>query len=113
MTGPAGRASRLASWNFTLAGVPKKPLSPSKMDVTITFRTPARDGTEIPSGIHDRTLHGVPSSLAYRIADDFVRYRSEPDSPGRSTLYRYERDGEEVLVALDFDEVIAVTASEE
>lgn len=47
------------------------------------------------------------------MAEDFVQYRSGPDGTNRSKLYRYERNSEEVLVALDFDEVIALTASED
>jgi len=82
------------------------------MTVTITFRTPSREDPGIGTGLHERTLVTVPSALARQMADDFVQYRSQPDGTGRSKLYRYQRDGEEVLVALDFEEIIALTAAE-
>jgi hypothetical protein len=82
------------------------------MEVTITFRTPSREKGQAGPTLHERTLSGVPPALAEQMADDFVRRRSRTDGVDRSTLYRYERDGEEVLVALDFREVIAITATE-
>ncbi len=46
------------------------------------------------------------------MASDFVEYRKSSPEASRSKLYRYQTEGEEVLVALDFDEIIALTASE-
>ena len=81
------------------------------MEVTITFRTPSREHTHAGPSLHERTLSGVPRALAEEIADDFVQRRSSGDGTEQSKLYRYDKDGEEVLVALDFSEIIAITAT--
>jgi hypothetical protein len=80
------------------------------MDVTITFRTPSRENMHAGPTLHERTLTGVPAELAEQMASDFVERRRGPDGVDRSKLYRYDQDGEDVLVALDFTEVIAITA---
>ena len=54
----------------------------------------------------------MPRPKAEQMASDFVEYREAPAEANRSKLYQYPTNGEEVLVALDFDEVIALTASE-
>ncbi len=81
-------------------------------NVTITFRTPARESDRAEASLHKRTVVGVPLDLAQQMAEDFVQYQSTPDEDGRSKLYRFEKEGNDVLVALNFDEIIAVTASE-
>lgn len=81
------------------------------MDVKITFRTPARQHEPAEAAIHERTLEAVPRVKAERMAEDFVQYRNASNGTKESELYRYDKNGEEVLVALDFKEVIALTAS--
>ena len=83
------------------------------MEVTIAFRTPSRENMRAGPTLHERTLSGVPGDLAGRMAQDFVKRRSSTDGVDQSKLYRYERDGEDVLVALDFTEIIAITANGE
>jgi hypothetical protein len=80
------------------------------MEVIITFRTPSRKTMRAGPTLHERTLSGVPGDLAEQMAQDFVKRRSSPDGAKQSQLYRYERDGEDVLVALDFTEIITITA---
>jgi hypothetical protein len=80
------------------------------MDVTITFRTPFRENRHSRPTVHERTLTEVPNPLAEQMATDFVQHRGDPSGTEKSKLYRYKRDGEEVLVALDFSEIIAITA---
>jgi hypothetical protein len=85
------------------------------MEVKITFRTPAREGGHGGSTIHERILDAVPRAKAEQMAEDFVQYRSAANGrrngAGRSELYRYTKNGEEVIVALDFGEIVALTAS--
>ena len=80
------------------------------MDVTITFCTPFRKNHQTGPTIHERMLVDVPAPLAEQMATDFVQHRGDPNSIKKSQLYRYKKDGEEVLVALDFSEIIAITA---
>jgi len=75
--------------------------------VRIIFRTPHRENTSTGSARHERRLDSVPASVAERMVSDFERYRESREE--RSPLYRYERDGEEVLLALDLEEVVALT----
>lgn len=74
--------------------------------VRITFETPTRDGPGPGAGRHERRLDGVPPAVAEQMVADFRRYRKERHE--RSPLYRYEQDGEEVVLALDLDEVVAL-----
>jgi hypothetical protein len=80
------------------------------MKVTITFASPNRKNSSSEPTAHERTLADVPSPLATTMAEDYVQYRSDAEDVERCKLYRYERDGDEILVALDFKEVIALTA---
>lgn len=80
------------------------------MDITITFRTPIRKNRHTGPTVHERMLVDVPASLAEQMATDFVQHRGNPNGTEKSQLYRYKKDGEEVLVALDFSEIIAITA---
>ncbi|MFP4227925.1 MAG: hypothetical protein ACLFTE_03760 [Salinivenus sp.] len=82
------------------------------MRIEITFRSPPHDASSSGPTLHERTLEAVPRPQAKKIATDFVSYRKAPDETDRSKLYRYETGGDEVLVALDFSEVVALTASQ-
>jgi hypothetical protein len=73
--------------------------------VCITFETPS-DGPSMAGSTHERRIDGVPQSVAEQMVTDFERYRKGRKE--RSPLYRYEQDGEEVLLALDLDEVVAL-----
>ena len=83
------------------------------MTVTITFRTPSSEQRENTSTIHERRLEAVPQATAEQMAEDFVQYRTTRAEAHRSTLYRYEKREDDILVALDFQEIVALTASEE
>jgi hypothetical protein len=82
------------------------------MDVTITFRTPFREHSHTGPTLHERTLSAVPPALVERMTDDFVQHRSGQTGSDSTRLYRYEQGGAEVLIALDFSEIIAITATE-
>jgi hypothetical protein len=45
------------------------------------------------------------------MAEDFTAYRSQ-EAVNRRKLYRYGREEQERLAALDFEEIVAVIASE-
>jgi len=72
----------------------------STRPMTILFSTPRGD----TSGLHERTLD-VPKPTAVEMVTDF----EEPGDPESRLspyqLYRFEEEGEEQLVALDFGEV--------
>lgn len=71
--------------------------------VSILFRTPASDRKPF----HVRTLTGVPLSKAEAVAEDFTDQGPESEvSPHQ--IYRYTVEEEERLLALDFNEVVAV-----
>lgn len=78
----------------------------SSTTVRITFETPPGDPTVAEPSHHERRIDGIPPSVAEKMVTDFERYRSGREE--RSPLYRYEEDGEEVLLALDLDEVVAL-----
>jgi len=78
----------------------------SSTTVRITFETPPGDPTVAEPSHHERQIDGVPSSVAEKMVTDFEHYLDGREE--RSPLYRYEQDGEEVLLALDLDEVVAL-----
>lgn len=80
------------------------------MKVIITFAAPVRKDQTTEPTAHERTLADVPSPLATKMAEDYVQYRSDAGEVERCKLYRYERNAGEILVALDFKEIIALTA---
>lgn len=83
------------------------------MTVTITFCTPSRERGEGGGTVHERVLDGVPHDAVVEMARDFVQYNSDEASAQRSKLYQYDQDSNEVLIALDYGEIIALTATEE
>lgn len=91
----------------------KQPL----MTVSITFQTPYFETDKSPPAVHERELRSVPRRKAEEMVEDFVRYQEKKSTSTQEAtqrqMYRYEKEGEELLVALDFDEVIALIASED
>jgi hypothetical protein len=98
----------------------------STLTVTITFRTPARENPPVASCVHERTLEAVPPAAAQQMMEDFAQYRranalpdptaSAPASSGsadhgRSKIYRYDCPDGEVIIALDFREILALVAT--
>lgn len=81
--------------------------------VSITFQSPRLESDQTPSSVHERHLRDVPKSKAERMAEDFAAYQSLPAESTRRKLYRYQDRGNERLVALDFEEVVAVVVEEE
>jgi hypothetical protein len=79
-------------------------MNTSTRSVAITFRPPASDQLYFLNSLHRRTLQSVPAPLAEKMIRDF-RTSSAGSSTDRSELYRYESDGVERLIALNFDEV--------
>lgn len=89
----------------------------SLMTVSITFQSPYFETDESPPTVHERELTSVPRPKAEEMVEDFVRYqekkRTGAEKATQRQMYRYEKEGEELLVALDFDEVVALIASED
>ena len=81
-----------------------------EMTVSITFQSPAHENGKGGWSLHERRLQAVPKANAQRMVEDFTTYQSE-ENGDRRKLYRYENEGHERLVALDFEEVVALVAS--
>lgn len=86
------------------------------MTVLITFSAPPRqhtpDGpTAQQSNVHQRRLEGVPPHIARQMDADYLRHHSNGSHFSRYQLYRFNRAGEEVEVALDFGEITELTVS--
>jgi hypothetical protein len=79
------------------------------MTITIIFRTPARTDPPTNPVIHERCFHGVPSSVAETLVGDFLAYHRDGGGDQRKS-YRFKMDREEIMMAVDFDEVVAVVA---
>lgn len=82
----------------------------SVVDLTITFSPPTRKnggGEEV----HKRSLTAVPRSQFEQMKADFERYQSSEQAQ-ENKLYRFSQNGSEVLVALDFDEVMSIAPAE-
>lgn len=81
------------------------------MTIHVTLQPPDTDSLG-PSQVHDRTFTEVPADLAATITRDFEAYEREASDAERRKLYSFERtSGEKVLLALDFEDVVAVTTS--
>lgn len=83
------------------------------MKVTIRFKPPTRenskDGLAVHgSSIHERRLEAVPRRKARQMVDDFSRYQMGEAQSDRYKIYKYAQADEEVQVALDFGEIIAI-----
>ena len=82
--------------------------------VNITFQSPSRTNRSQPPSRHHRDLEGVPESTARQMARDFTAYQHEPSAIEEKKLYRYRPSGrrgaskDEVSVALDFGEIVAL-----
>lgn len=82
--------------------------------VNITFQPPTRTTLSRPSPSHRRNLEGVPQSTAQQMAQDFTAYQHEPSAIEEKKLYTYRpsgqrgKPGDEVSVALDFEEIVAL-----
>jgi hypothetical protein len=81
------------------------------MNVSITFQSPAQEHTQTPASLHERCLESVPRANAEQMAKDFVEYQSDGEG-ARRKLYRYESADGECLIALDFEEIVAVVAGD-
>ncbi|MFB6247888.1 MAG: hypothetical protein ABEL97_04890 [Salinibacter sp.] len=82
----------------------------NRTTIRITFAPPSRDHQAAESARHERRLDDVPVAVADQMMADLQRYRETQQE--RSPLYRYERDGEEVVLALDLEEVVALVRPE-
>lgn len=91
-------------WPLPLTCTTNILMNKTTRSVVITFRTPARDQSPFRHPLHTRTLQDVPAPLAEQMVCDF-RTSTTALKRDRSELYRYENNGGERLVALNFDEV--------
>ena len=82
----------------------------NRTTIHITFEPPSREHPSAEGGHHERRLEDVPEAVADQMMADFRQYRENQRE--RSPLYRYEQDGEEVLLALDLEEVVALVRPE-
>lgn len=82
------------------------------MDVMITFRTPSSRRARALTRLHELEVTGVPATEAERMVEDFTRYRTAVPEAVRRMRYHFARDGADVMLALDFEHVIAITATE-
>lgn len=81
-------------------------------DSTHHVSVPLAHASAGPPLVHERILEGVPESVAEQIARDFVAYETEPSEAARRKLYTFEGAAEKTMLALDFAEVLAVTATQ-
>lgn len=86
---------------------------PLRMDVKITFRSSAPEHLDSAAGLHEQIIPDVPVTEAERMVEDFTRYQTAAPEAIRRMRYQFARRGKDVLVALDFDHVVALTAVEE
>jgi hypothetical protein len=80
--------------------------NPTRTTIHITFETPSGGDQAPETVLHERRLDDVPVAVADQMMTDFRRYQENQRE--RSPLYRYEQDGEEVFLALDLEEVVAL-----
>lgn len=83
------------------------------MKVSLRFQPP--DRKENSSGLstreaplHERRLEAVPKSKAEQMVDDFSKYKGDAAKSERYKIYRYTQSGEEIEVALDFEEIVTL-----
>ena len=78
------------------------------MVLTIAFRAPSRTELSAELNLHERCFGTVPSAVVETIIRDFAAYHSTLSACDQRELYRYEASGEERVLAVDFQEVIAI-----
>jgi len=87
------------------------PATEAVVDLTITFAPPTRKNG-IGEFVHERSLNAVPRSKAEQMRADFRRYQSDGEAAQKDKLYRFSQDGSEVLLPIDFGEVVAIRRAE-
>lgn len=111
---PPGTLSR----QLTVSAMPDAASSDEERGVSlqIVFRVPARVHDDEEAPVHERRLEDVPAAIAHEIVDAFTAYTKDPSEAKRREAYTYKRvsagvsDGE-MLLALDFGEVISLKVS--
>ncbi|GEM_PF-2319417 len=93
-------------------------MNESASTVNIVFKSPARANRSRTSIRHKRNLEGVPVSTAQQMVSDFTAYQHQPSTRDEKKLYEYQpRTGnaseDEVFVALDFGEIVALEVDRE
>lgn len=73
--------------------------------VSILFETPSGDA----DSYHQRTLWGVPKSVADMMKMDFIQYGDPEYDCSPHQIYQYKEEDEQRVVALDFCEVVGIT----
>jgi len=87
------------------------PATEAVVNLTITFSPPTRKNGN-GEFVHERSLNAVPRSKAEQMRADFKRYQSNGEAAQKDKLYRFCQDGSEVLLPIDFEEVIAISRTE-
>ena len=80
----------------------------SGQSLIVVFQPPEPD----PRSRHERTLSGLPKSIATDIKEDFARISTADTDRSPYQLYRYTENGHERLIALDFTEIVDVYETE-
>jgi hypothetical protein len=80
----------------------------SSQSLVVVFQPPEPD----PRNRHERTLSGLPRSIAMDIKEDFARICTADTGRSPYQLYRYTENGQERLIALDFTEIVDVYEKE-
>jgi hypothetical protein len=83
--------------------------SKTETTLSILFETPEEDGH---STMHEREVKCVPIPIIEQIEEDFVRLAGETND-NRYQLYRIGEGDEERMIALDFGEIIEVSAAKQ
>lgn len=86
--------------------------------VQITYQAPPRAKRSRPSSRHERQLEDVPKPTAQQMIDDFAAYQASRSRVNQHEAYTYQRSepgetaGGEVMVALDFGEIVVLQVDE-
>jgi hypothetical protein len=83
-----------------------------RVTVEITFQPPSRVSQSGAPSFHQRSIEDVPASVAEKMVRDFRAGADNSSEAPSWELYRYEENGEERLVPLDFGEVVDLTLDE-
>ena len=81
--------------------------------VRVVFHPPDQDHSSSRASTHERTLERVPHAVARQMMNDFRAYEARPSAEERYEMYAYSHQNgtdEQVLVPIDFGEVLALTA---
>lgn len=82
--------------------------------VRVVFEPPTRANSRNATDLHQRHLQDIPQSLAQQMIEDYEKHERNPTEVKSHHLYTIPTpsmndSSEEAMVALDFDEICAMT----